>query len=47
MEVVLPFYCPRVDVTMRTSILLGEFGLPLQGLIAPMVPTIGSCFRTS
>jgi hypothetical protein len=34
----LPFYSPRVDVTMRTSITTGvEFGLLLLGLVATMV----------
>jgi hypothetical protein len=45
MRVVLPFYSPRVDVTMWTSILLGvEFGLLLLGLATTMVLFVGSCF---
>jgi hypothetical protein len=44
MGVVLPFYSPRVDFTMRTSILLGwSFGLLLLGLVAPMVSSARSC----
>jgi hypothetical protein len=43
--VVLPFYSLRVDVTMRTSILVGgEFGLPFLGLTATMVSFVGSFF---
>jgi hypothetical protein len=44
MGVVLPFYSPRVDFTMRTSILPGwSFGLLLLGLVAPMVSSARSC----
>jgi hypothetical protein len=44
MGVVLPFYNPRVEFTMRTSILPGWcFGLLLLGLVGPMMPSARSC----
>jgi hypothetical protein len=48
MGVVLPFYSPREDVYNEDQYSTRlEFGLPLLGLVALVVSSVGSCFWAS